>query len=272
MQNQYQQRNQNFYSSNGAQTPYPLGMRPKTAPTNITYPSYSLSQPFVGSNSPSFYPYPPSPMLFPTNNSSNNNINGNPLVMNPPYSFVPMGYQPPLNLQPIQPLFQPSIPEDNSFELVTTLNSSIPQTEQPCSSSYNLTNNNNCESKTFINTTINNFVDNSYNAHPKKKCKRCEKYYTDVENGDKACRFHPGHYRTVYQSKMVAGNYMLWSCCQQASKEIHGCHVGAHVECKNTTQILAHFESLQKNSLYSNVNNNNKIEEKNEVFSKFHFY
>eukprot|EP01114_Cavostelium_apophysatum_P014951 TRINITY_DN3990_c0_g1_i1.p1 TRINITY_DN3990_c0_g1~~TRINITY_DN3990_c0_g1_i1.p1 ORF type:complete len:414 (-),score=85.61 TRINITY_DN3990_c0_g1_i1:76-1317(-) len=74
-----------------------------------------------------------------------------------------------------------------------------------------------------------------------KKCKKCAKFYKEDENAFDACKFHPGHYKALYTSRMAVGSYIAYSCCKASSRSAAGCKIGRHLECETTTAAMKQF-------------------------------
>lgn len=66
-----------------------------------------------------------------------------------------------------------------------------------------------------------------------KGCLNCPAYFFDDENHSKACHYHTGRVRCLYNSASCSGGKIeKYSCCNRHSDEI-GCTAGPHVEGLN---------------------------------------
>jgi len=81
-----------------------------------------------------------------------------------------------------------------------------------------------------------------------KKCRKCVKFYKEDQNAFDACRFHSGHYQSVYKSTLGMGSLNSWSCCKNYSRDAPGCKIGRHLECASTTAALKQFTQAMEMS------------------------
>eukprot|EP01119_Soliformovum_irregulare_P008728 TRINITY_DN21833_c0_g1_i1.p1 TRINITY_DN21833_c0_g1~~TRINITY_DN21833_c0_g1_i1.p1 ORF type:complete len:410 (+),score=83.19 TRINITY_DN21833_c0_g1_i1:76-1305(+) len=85
-----------------------------------------------------------------------------------------------------------------------------------------------------------------YASEPaRRRCKKCAKYYA---NDQEECRYHTGHYQSIFQSSLVAGGVMAWNCCKQADRNAIGCKSAKHIECEKTSAHLLQFPTEQPES------------------------